>query len=113
RSRGSRERLSFLIKNMARENLAILGRGCALRLNFHFTIPKMLCENRGMFQTMLKYKAEWSGKMYIEIDRFFPSSKTCHVCLNQVDSLPLDVREWTCDCQRLLRVEIEKSEKMP
>jgi putative transposase len=50
----------------------------------------------GQFCTMLKYKAELEGKMYIEIDRFFPSSKTCHVCLNKVGSLPLDVRYWTC-----------------
>jgi putative transposase len=54
----------------------------------------------GTFCTMLKYKAERDGKAYIEIDRFFPSSKTCHVCLNRVDSLPLDVRAWTCpNCQ--------------
>ena len=51
----------------------------------------------GMFCTMLKYKAEWEGKTYIEVDRFFPSSKTCNVCLNQVGSLPLDVRTWTCE----------------
>jgi putative transposase len=50
----------------------------------------------GMFCTMLKYKAENEGKAYIEIDRFFPSSKTCHVCLNRVDDLTLDVRVWTC-----------------
>lgn len=54
----------------------------------------------GMFCTMLKYKAEMSGKIYLEVDRFFPSSKTCHVCLNQVGSLPLDVRFWACEkCQ--------------
>jgi putative transposase len=54
----------------------------------------------GMFCTMLKYKAEAEGKVYQEVDRFFPSSKTCHVCLNQVGSLPLDVRRWTCEhCQ--------------
>ncbi|MDJ0599571.1 MAG: RNA-guided endonuclease TnpB family protein [Crocosphaera sp.] len=54
----------------------------------------------GMFMTMLKYKAEQEGKVYQEVDRFFPSSKTCHVCLNQVGSLPLDVRTWTCEnCQ--------------
>ncbi|MFM6899645.1 MAG: RNA-guided endonuclease TnpB family protein, partial [Microcystis panniformis] len=54
----------------------------------------------GMFCTMLKYKAEWQGKTYIEVDRFFPSSKTCHVCLNQVGSLSLDMRIWTCEhCQ--------------
>ncbi|MCU0535261.1 MAG: transposase [Hydrococcus sp. Prado102] len=50
----------------------------------------------GMFCTMLKYKAEQEGKVYQEVDRFFPSSKTCHVCLNQVGSLPLDIRTWTC-----------------
>ncbi len=54
----------------------------------------------GQFCTMLKYKTEWEGKVYIEVDRFFPSSKTCHVCLNQVGSLPLDIRNWTClNCQ--------------
>ena len=50
----------------------------------------------GTFCTMLKYKAESEGKQYIEIDRWFPSSKTCHVCLNRVNNLSLDVRAWTC-----------------
>ena len=52
----------------------------------------------GMFCTMLRYKAENEGKTYIEVDRWFPSSKTCNVCLDQVGSLPLDVRNWTCEC---------------
>ena len=51
----------------------------------------------GSFMTMLKYKAEQEGKVYLEIERFFPSSKTCSHCLNVVDSLPLDIRTWTCD----------------
>ncbi len=51
----------------------------------------------GQFSTMLKYKAEQEGKIYQEVDRFFPSSKTCNVCLNQVDSLPLEIRKWNCD----------------
>jgi putative transposase len=50
----------------------------------------------GMFCTMVKYKAQSEGKTYVEIDRFFPSSKTCQVCLNRVDNLTLDVRAWTC-----------------
>ncbi|MDJ0713583.1 MAG: transposase [Prochloraceae cyanobacterium] len=50
----------------------------------------------GQFCTMLKYKAEGEGKVYQEVDRFFPSSKTCNVCLNQVDSLPLEIRFWDC-----------------
>lgn len=50
----------------------------------------------GQFSTMLKYKAEWSGKIYIEVNRFFPSSKTCNNCLHQVDNLSLDIRSWQC-----------------
>jgi putative transposase len=50
----------------------------------------------GQICTMLKYKSEWDGKTYIEVDRFFASSKTCSVCLNKVDSLPLDIRAWAC-----------------
>ncbi|MBW4639173.1 MAG: transposase [Gloeocapsa sp. UFS-A4-WI-NPMV-4B04] len=52
------------------------------------------------FTRQLKYKSEKEGKIYLEIGRFFPSSKTCHVCLNQIGSLPLEVRSWTCKaCQ--------------
>lgn len=52
------------------------------------------------FTRQLKYKCEKEGKTYLEIGRFFPSSKTCHVCLNQIGSLSLEVRSWTCSsCQ--------------
>jgi putative transposase len=50
----------------------------------------------GMFGTMLKYKAEKLGKIYIEIDRFFPSSLTCNNCFHKVSSMPLNVRHWDC-----------------
>jgi putative transposase len=50
----------------------------------------------GQFCTMLKYKAENEGKVYLEVDRFFPSSKTCNNCLDQVSNLPLDLRYWEC-----------------
>ncbi|MEG3941540.1 RNA-guided endonuclease TnpB family protein [Microcoleus sp. S36b_A3] len=50
----------------------------------------------GMFGTMLKYKAEKSGKTYVEVDRFFPSSKTCNNCLHKVSEMPLNLRYWDC-----------------
>jgi putative transposase len=50
----------------------------------------------GTFGTMLKYKAERDGKTYIEVDRFFPSSKTCNHCLHKVSKMLLDVRHWDC-----------------
>ena len=51
----------------------------------------------GSFTSMLKYKAAKAGKGYVEVNRFFASSKTCSCCLHQVNALPLDVRMWTCD----------------
>lgn len=51
----------------------------------------------GKFCTMLKYKADQEGKVYQEVDRFFASSKTCHVCLNKVDNLDLSIRFWDCN----------------
>ena len=50
----------------------------------------------GMLNTMLKYKAEWKGKVYMQVDRFFPSSKLHNKCLYRIDKLPLDVRFWDC-----------------
>lgn len=46
----------------------------------------------------LEYKAEWYGRQVIAVDRFYPSSKTCSVCGEIVEKLPLNVREWTCRC---------------
>jgi putative transposase len=46
--------------------------------------------------TFLTYKSEWYGRDLVKIDRFFPSSKTCSHCGLVVESLPLDVRRWTC-----------------
>ncbi len=48
------------------------------------------------FVGMLKYKCEWEGKVLMQVDRFFPSSKTCHECLYQIGEMPLDVRAWAC-----------------
>ena len=50
----------------------------------------------GMFVNFLSYKLEQEEKKLVEIDRWFPSSKTCSNCLYQRDSLSLDIREWTC-----------------
>ena len=44
----------------------------------------------------LEYKARWYGRTLVAIDQFFPSSKRCHVCGYLLDTLDLDVRQWTC-----------------
>jgi putative transposase len=50
----------------------------------------------GIFTNFLAYKLERKGGKLVEIDRWFPSSKLCHVCFYQIGEMPLDVREWDC-----------------
>ena len=50
----------------------------------------------GTFVNFLSYKLEKEGKVLVEIDRWFPSSKTCSSCLYQVSEMPLDIRMWSC-----------------
>jgi putative transposase len=57
----------------------------------------------GKFVEFLKYKALWNNKKIINIDRFFPSSKTCNCCGYINQNLKLDIREWTCpSCNTVL-----------
>jgi len=48
------------------------------------------------FLTYLKYKAEWYGRTFIQVDRFFPSSKICHRCGYKNDDSALHERTWCC-----------------
>ncbi len=50
----------------------------------------------GEIRRQLTYKAEWRDKILIEVDRWYPSSKTCSKCQHRLDELRLDVRLWTC-----------------
>ncbi|MGH2414668.1 MAG: zinc ribbon domain-containing protein [Microcystaceae cyanobacterium] len=50
----------------------------------------------GMFQTMLKYKAEQEGKIYLEIGRFFPSSHLCNATLLPLEKMDLSIRSFLC-----------------
>lgn len=48
------------------------------------------------FLTFLKYKLGWEGKRYIEVDRWFASSKICSHCGEKKLMLSLNEREWVC-----------------
>ncbi|MFB2983365.1 RNA-guided endonuclease InsQ/TnpB family protein [Microseira sp. BLCC-F43] len=50
----------------------------------------------GMFCTMLKYKAAAVGKVYLEIDRFFPSTHLCSETLLSIPKMDLSVRMFDC-----------------
>ncbi|MCX4429179.1 RNA-guided endonuclease InsQ/TnpB family protein [Streptomyces mirabilis] len=50
------------------------------------------------FRSMLEYKAQWYGREVIAVDRWFPSSRLCSACNTLRDTMPLNIRTWTCDC---------------
>jgi len=51
------------------------------------------------FVRQLEYKAVWYGRTVVRIDRFSPSSKTCHCCGWVKEDLTLDDRVFVCeDC---------------
>ena len=51
----------------------------------------------GMFTTFLKYKLENEGKLLVRVDKWFPSSKTCHYCGEINKGFELSDREWICE----------------
>ena len=50
----------------------------------------------GKFRTFLSYKLDKRGGQLIIIDKWYASSKTCHVCGYKKTDLKLKDREWIC-----------------
>ncbi|MGA9380225.1 MAG: RNA-guided endonuclease TnpB family protein, partial [Phormidium sp.] len=71
---------NLCIKGLARTKLAksVLDAGWGILLNF------------------ISYKLDREGGIFIQVDRFFPSSKLCNSCKVKNNSLNLSIREWVC-----------------
>ena len=68
-------------------------KGLSQAMNF----GKSVSDNAwGMFLRFLDYKLTEQGKMLVKIDKWFPSSKTCHECGYILKELPLSTRKWEC-----------------
>lgn len=50
----------------------------------------------GTFLMYLEYKCGWRGRNFVKINKWYPSSKTCHKCGFIKSDLTLDDREWDC-----------------
>ena len=60
-------------------------------------LAESICEmNFGEFRRMLEYKAQWYNRKIVFVNRFYPSSKTCHNCGYVNKSLTLNDRQWIC-----------------
>ncbi|TLM77523.1 MAG: transposase, partial [Actinobacteria bacterium] len=68
-------------------------RGLAQSLN----LAKSTNDNGfGMLKTFLAYKLAEQGKKLVIIDKWYPSSKLCHICRHENKELTLADRNWTC-----------------
>ena len=60
-------------------------------------LAESICEmNFGEFRRMLEYKANWYNRKIVFVNRFYPSSKTCHNCGCINKDLKLSDRQWIC-----------------
>jgi putative transposase len=50
----------------------------------------------GRFLSMVKYKVERKGGIFLKVSRWYPSTKTCTHCGYKNDSLTLNDRFWKC-----------------
>lgn len=76
---------------IAMENLNIKG----MFKNKKWT-PKLQKISLYKLLNMIKYKAEWYGKTFIQVNRFYPSTKTCNTCGYKNKNITLKTRQWTC-----------------
>jgi putative transposase len=97
----SNQRQDFLhktSKQLVSDNQAIYIESLAIRnmIQNHCLAKSISDSGWNTFVNMLKYKGQWHGCRIIEIDRWFPSSKRCHVCGYINDNLTLSDRSWLC-----------------
>lgn len=95
-----RDHLHKLTTRLARENQTVVIEDLSVRnmLGNHSLARAISDASWSELRRQLIYKCDWYGRDLVAVDRFYPSSKTCHVCKAVVEKLPLNVREWTCRC---------------
>lgn len=83
--------IAMLPKKVVMEDLNVSG----MMKNRH--LSKAIAE-QGFFEFIrqMKYKCEWNGIEFLQVDRFYPSSKTCSCCGAIKRDLKLSDRTFVC-----------------
>lgn len=85
--------IELLPKRVVMEKLNVLG------MMKNKNLAKAIGEqNFYKFIEYMKYKCEWNGIEFIQVDRFYPSSKKCSCCGNIKKDLKLSDRVYVCKC---------------
>ncbi|MEN9423442.1 MAG: hypothetical protein RL122_825, partial [Pseudomonadota bacterium] len=81
------DNLHKLSRKLINENQVVCAENLAVKnMIKNPTLAKHIADaSWGEFTRQLAYKASWAGRTYVEIGRFFPSSKRCSGCGCVVD----------------------------
>ncbi len=95
-----RDHLHKLTTRLVRENQTVVIEDLTVRsLLKNHTLARAISDASWTeLRSMLEYKCARYGRELVVIDRWFPSSKLCGACGTVAAGMPLNVREWTCDC---------------
>ncbi len=90
--------LHKLSRKIVDENQVIIVENLAVRnmVKNHYLAKAIFDAGWSMFCTMLKYKADMVGKVYLEIGRFFASTHLCSNTLSPLPKMELSVRAFDC-----------------
>lgn len=95
--------LHKISRKLINENQVIIAESLSVKnmMKNHFLSKSIGDMGWGELLRQLEYKSSWYGRTFHQIDKFFPSSKTCNNCQFIVDDLPLNKREWDCpNCKK-------------
>lgn len=84
--------VSLLPARVVMENLNVIG----MMKNRHLSkAVQEQCFYK--FIRQMQYKCEWNGIEFVQVDRYYPSSKTCSCCGSIKRNLKLSDRVYNCD----------------
>jgi putative transposase len=95
-----RDHLHKLSTRLVRENQTVVIEDLAVRnmLGNHRLARAISDAAWSQLREMIDYKCRWYGRELLVVDRWLPSSKICSACGLLAGPMPLNTREWTCQC---------------
>ena len=93
--------LHKLSRKLVDENQVIVAEDLCLKGLARTKLAKSIHDaGFGMLLNFLSYKLEREGGKLVQVDRFYPSTKTCSCCGFKNNLINLSVRDWICpNCQ--------------
>ena len=107
--------LHQISSSIVRENQTICMESLAVAnmMKNHCLSKSIADASWGELIRQIQYKSEWNERIFIQIDRFFPSSKTCNKCKYIKDDLTLGDRKWVCpSCSSELDRDVNAAENI-